>query len=554
MNSKKSFIFTLFSFFISVLILTIGVYYSDLNSYENDNSFKEARITNLQNEINYFGNFYFIRAVEFSTFNFLNYISKNKIILDEVKNNHTKLNQILQEAILNGTHNKNKIGFMQDKTIHNLTEDYIKNTLQNKQLNLSFELENIKIEETKPYVVDLNFDIKYNFTTTDNIVVWNKTLNNKVKINLNKITLPTHFYYSNLDIKLNPIETNQNNTQYDLELLNLTLKENLAYVFLEDKFRQTIGLSFLKRLINSDFKSNYKKVFFHNFDLDFQNSKTTFLQRFNKTQIKNSSIINYKNDNEKFQTSLLLKDDDVINFSLENNLSADFTLFFSFKNLDNSNKIIFKNKDINIGYNNQTEKLVLNEIRPNSLDFKKNNWNQISIKKENSEIFFFVNENFLQINKGINGFQTFDFSNSNNKNSRFLIDEIHIYDYPISNQNILNANLNPFSYLNGCCNYINLINPNSMNFNKNSFKKNSSYSSSLFFDYHNNSKKPDLLLFKIDNITSDDTSKNYYNLLFDICLIDAFRVSKYSNLSNTIVNGGDEKYNTCEKLIENGIY
>lgn len=133
-----------------------------------------------------------------------------------------------------------------------------------------------------------------------------------------------------------------------------------------------------------------------------------------------------------------------------------------------------------------------------------------------------------------------------------MIDEVKIYNRSLSSNEIKNHYYNYESFSKGCCNYLSIVNPNALGYNTTSYNHNVSYSSRLFYEHYFTGKNHDLTIYKVNNITNDSISNEYYNLNFDICMMQAYSVYDY-DLEPTAVPG---KIGSafCENLVKWGVY
>jgi len=139
-----------------------------------------------------------------------------------------------------------------------------------------------------------------------------------------------------------------------------------------------------------------------------------------------------------------------------------------------------------------------------------------------------------------------------------VIDEIKFYNRLLKDQEVENNYYNYASLAKGCCNYILLVNPNNLGYNNIAFQKNISYSTKLFYDYHKFGKSYNMSLYNLTNVTSSDTSKNFYNFLFDDCINHAFSASDYQledpNIKLDLYKLDGEDNASCSNLVKMGIY
>ncbi|MCA9497161.1 MAG: laminin G domain-containing protein [Nanoarchaeota archaeon] len=137
-----------------------------------------------------------------------------------------------------------------------------------------------------------------------------------------------------------------------------------------------------------------------------------------------------------------------------------------------------------------------------------------------------------------------------------IIDEFRFSDRIFTPKEISRNYYNYDSETKGCCNYITLISPNIMNFNRSPYNTTlTSYSSKAFFDRHNANKFFNVTLYNITNITSHSNALNYTNFLADICILEAYSVFSFNHTIDPALEENVGQYNfTCSNLILNGIY
>ena len=148
--------------------------------------------------------------------------------------------------------------------------------------------------------------------------------------------------------------------------------------------------------------------------------------------------------------------------------------------------------------------------------------------------------------------------NASAKFFKGVIDEVKIYNRTLSYYEILRNYYNYGSFSKGCCNYLSMINPNSMGYNDSAYKKNISYSSKLFYRYKDVNLVPDIILYNVTNLTSQDTQVPFYNLMFDKCLADAYDIFSYEdddgNMHVDVVDVNATKGVDCKDLARDGFY
>ena len=136
-----------------------------------------------------------------------------------------------------------------------------------------------------------------------------------------------------------------------------------------------------------------------------------------------------------------------------------------------------------------------------------------------------------------------------------LIDEVKIFNWSLSQNEIDTNYFNYESSAKGCCNYLTLINPNKMGFNT-SVPYNSlniSYSSKVFLDNISRGiSRPQMNVLNLTNITSTDSDSDYTNFLVDFCMMEAYNIGRYRerNFEPRVVGFDIE----CRDLVEAGFY
>ncbi|MFW5705348.1 MAG: hypothetical protein ACOCXG_05935, partial [Nanoarchaeota archaeon] len=125
----------------------------------------------------------------------------------------------------------------------------------------------------------------------------------------------------------------------------------------------------------------------------------------------------------------------------------------------------------------------------------------------------------------------------------------------LSEQEISNSYYNFDSLEKGCCNFISLVNYNELGYNSSAYLKNISSSSKLFYDKFDGGINRNISLYQIRGMTSFDTDEEYYNLLLDECLMEAFHVLNFNEsvVESESYHVGEDNGN-CSKLIQDGIY
>ncbi len=262
-----------------------------------------------------------------------------------------------------------------------------------------------------------------------------------------------------------------------------------------------------------------------NSQLDLQNSNFTielWLKRI--SNISNSEFILGSFDNFNKQEFSLNFEDGKFKFSLLNTLDNFFNVS-SISQIEND-----KWTYIALTYNTTSDEISIfyNGVLENKTSFSG------SVEDLDSNIFLGGHQN-------------------SSSNFSGYIDEFKVYNRLLTKDEIIINYYNYDSSSKGCCNYINLINPNKMGYNSLTYNDDISYSSKLFYDYYKRGEDfKNISLVSFDNITSDTISENYYNLKLDFCLMNAYNV--YDYVDDLIIFEGENDTNSCSSLIRKGIY
>jgi hypothetical protein len=255
-------------------------------------------------------------------------------------------------------------------------------------------------------------------------------------------------------------------------------------------------------------------------------------------------------------------------------LSNDYTLeFWIYPYTDNNESILLLNdntSNANLSiYKNNTHIIFETGGKIISTNYSLNTWNQylLSSSSLSSVTQLYHNGKLLES-------QAFDFSVpnpithihisstnaslTNHTNSFYgMIDEIRILNETTPQDKAMFNYYNTNSYTKGCCNYVGIFNPNKYGYNTLANKVNISYSTHVLMDYYfrSNQLNYNLTLYNITNITSTDTSEEYYNFLADVCMLDIFDIFSYSQSTSSanIVKVGSDN-GECMNLVKAGLY
>lgn len=436
----------------------------------------------------------------------------------------------------------------------------------NKTNNLSFSTW-IKLSETKKSDIFLygNSTHKINFGILENGQLY-LNLTNSTQI----IELKTNLTLKRNQWSLIGFYIKSNNSS--------NTPQTQAQIFLNDKFSILQKGNYIKH-----FPKSTQNIKISNHGNKFLNATIDetiiYIDQFNKLDLQKNfntlkpHFINYKTSNSKLKKSLFFDGkNDYLNTSYNNLNIYNWTLsfwikfndnnknkqtIFNFKNSSSNILQILKTKN-NILINSSNHKLNISLI--NSKSKLNKNWNHFIItnlqNSSNSKFKLYLNGknlNTTNTNIKISNLKTLTIGKEQNKNYfKGELDEIRFYNRTWNNLEIINSYKNYDAFL-GNANYFSLINPNKLGYNNTLYLKNISYTD---FNFYNKKQNYNFTLYKLINFSSNQTSKNYYNLLFDHCADKTFNLGAISILSNNhskkkIKEGKD---NSCQDLVYQGIY
>ncbi len=187
-----------------------------------------------------------------------------------------------------------------------------------------------------------------------------------------------------------------------------------------------------------------------------------------------------------------------------------------------------------------------------------NKWNNFIVKYEGNTAYLYKNSKLVDI-EIIGPANEIGTINSVNISWDFggdyfsgLIDEVKFYNKSLSKSEIIQSYNNFNSVSKGCCNYMHMINPNYFGYNDPAYLENISYSAKTFYDYYNrNINLYNFTLYNLTNFTSTIVTEQYYNLLLDHCMLEAYNFPKFVYLVNPHRIGKDV---SCIELIRDGVY
>ena len=267
-SSKKGFAFTLLALFLSFLVFAFGSLFLFQGDFTKDKEFKEARINFLDSELNYFKNNYMKDVMAFSLHNVFYVMLENHSLMTSLENNHSKLNQIIAEAMVNGSFYGTNNPYLDDKTITYFLTTYQQDFQDNFKGDINFRLLALNVYEERPYYVTLQVEALINLTTIDNISEWEFNEKLEVAIPTFELKDPEFFIHANQNYTVRPVELYSSNINWSLDLLNNTLIETYSSTYLEPNYRYSLGTSFLNRILNNS-QGSYEDVLgFWSFDYD----------------------------------------------------------------------------------------------------------------------------------------------------------------------------------------------------------------------------------------------------------------------------------------------
>jgi hypothetical protein len=139
-----------------------------------------------------------------------------------------------------------------------------------------------------------------------------------------------------------------------------------------------------------------------------------------------------------------------------------------------------------------------------------------------------------------------------------IIDEIKVYNRVLEIEEIKLNYRNYGSFGKGCCNFITLVNQNALGFNTTSYDDEVPSSSTLFFNFYELGEWNNITLYNTTNFTSLTPSKEYYNLIMDMCLFEVYNFLDYDGYARVpsydARNEGPARTEWCKNLISDGYY
>ncbi len=389
-KSKKGFIFSFLALFLSFLIFAFASYYLLEDDYQKDIIFKEARISYINSEINYFKDIYIKDVFSYSLINVLDSLSNYSISqgnYDILNKNYTKLNNYIYEGLTNSSFDSIQINQLTNKSIYYFVNFFISDFKTNYKGDFKFNVLDINIYETTPYYLNLQVHAQFNITLDDALSSWNFEDYFNVEIPIFTLDDPEFLIQANYSTKIRPLEKFATNLNWNLDNLNLTINNTYSIVHTRDKFKYSLGTSYLNRLLNIssgsfygvqgfysfDYDQNYFGVFdssatnsigkkFGNIilDISFDKNSSSDFTNYNHTSSFSSQPDYFDNINSSLKPCM---SNGCFNFSLSENINLDkdnfnlnstnkFTLSIWVKSFSNNEQVLFD-------YGNTSEKVKL---------------------------------------------------------------------------------------------------------------------------------------------------------------------------------------------------
>jgi hypothetical protein len=271
---KKGYAFSFLSLFLVILIYFYAGLQFQKDTFSSENNVEESRILSMNEEILYFKESYLTDIFEVSSyvaFDLLVKESNVSSVYSLYSQDYDVLNLLLTELVVNGSLNGVGISEMTPYTLTNLTQSYVENGRDNYFLNTTFKVNKLVVYEEDPLSITVLADVEFQFVSLDLVSSWsfNKTL--QTSFSIVNLYDPSFYVIADLGVnsaKINPVEQYSANVNWDLNLFNITLQNQLSTIYYDQNFKYTIGNSFLKNLFNST-EGSYKNIFtFYSFDYD----------------------------------------------------------------------------------------------------------------------------------------------------------------------------------------------------------------------------------------------------------------------------------------------
>lgn len=258
LRNKKGFAFSFIALFLSMLVFSFVALDLFQENYNQKSNFDSSRVLKISQENKYFQDIYFIDALKFSLYNslsaVLNHSSSDSVFYSQLQKNSSRLNDFFQEILVNGTLNSQTQPIMYNKTIYNLTKNYIDSYEQIQRGNIDYKILSIRVFEETPFYVDFQVLTYFNITNQDNIASWEFNKSFEVSVPIFELKDPKFELFAPIDTDDVPVIRSstyfQGNQNWTLQLLNETILNTFSTIYVEPNTKYTIGSSYLSSLLN----------------------------------------------------------------------------------------------------------------------------------------------------------------------------------------------------------------------------------------------------------------------------------------------------------------
>lgn len=326
-QSKKGFVFSFLAIFLVIVIFAFAYFNLDRDDYASQEDFVENRILTLESEINYFKDVYLKSSVEYSFLKSVeavinkSYNNDTAVFYSTFEKNHSKLNEYLFEAMINGSLNGEAYHYLKEgRTFINLTEPYFNNFADNYGIDASYNITGFNVFEQSPYFISLQLDIKYSFESQSDSYFedfsWNFSETEIIVVPVIGLYNPEFILTGGVSktdaVFISPVEQFQAVINWDLDQFNASILENTSQIQQNPNFKYTLGTSFLNSLLNISEGLYYQVQGFWSFDYDIE-----------EDEVYDSSVMNY--ESKSFANSRILLDFDYENVEFDKiNDSSDY--------------------------------------------------------------------------------------------------------------------------------------------------------------------------------------------------------------------------------------
>ena len=529
---KNSMIFSIFSIFISILIVNSAHFFLSESPIQTDHI--RARIYIMNSELKYFQNSYLKEIVIYSARNSFEEMTKEMgrdPTYTKNLENYEYFTEELERATINGEIRATQK--LPQKNLNFLIREY-KEELNRSRIDFKFDIHNITPYETKPFFVTLQIHATIKLGERGCLIsgcLWNFSDYFKIDVPIDGLKHPKNISKHNITIKKLDSGFPSESTNWNLDLFEKIISNSTSYVFFEPTFSYSIGTSFLDAITSSKTKgwNNVKNSY--NFDGEIRDIITNTINSQQKTYKKSLHEQGvYFNGTQ----SLVLNN---INLAQAKTLEVWF-----FPINTSSNQALIKGQSITISLNNTqrgtfTLQTNIQGTTHSITDLPFNIWTHLTIT-----------ENKTHINKKSHNTNTRTFPTTTSltfgENFEGIIDEFRIYNKSLEQQQILQHYYNYNQKAKGCCSFITLVNPNSNTLTQLPQQR-TSHSIRQFFD----NSQQNTELFNISDTGGIPLTNKFPEFYVDKCLIEAFSIPEYAHI-NPITSG----IKTCAQLIEEGIY